>query len=443
MFIKIKLLMLNVPLLAILISLLTFTVTLAASGDLDTSFSGDGMVITDFVPSSPGRADILYNVAVQSNGKIVAVGYSYTLPPELLPDFAVSRYLANGSPDTTFSGDGLVITDFGGTNGDGARAVAAQTDGKVVVAGLTCGLETNCNVALARYTRRGKLDTTFSGDGKVITNYGGRNNDNDATAVALQPDGKILVAGSIFNGTDYDFAIYRYMPNGALDKTFSGDGVSVGNLGTGKDETANDLAIQSDGKIIVIGGTGNSPNHNFAIVRLTANGNLDTSFSQDGFQITNFGGDDVGYGVAVQPNGKIVVVGQKFDNSTFITSMAVVRYNSNGSLDTTFSGTGSRVFSFTPGTDSSAQDVAVQSNGKIVIIGATGISPSYLALVRLNAKGRFDTTFSGNGKMKIDFGGGGSEGTAIAIQLSDGRYVVGGKAFTDGNNQFALARVLP
>src|SRR5688572_19534401 len=155
-------------LLITFISLLVFTVASAASGDLDTTFSGDGRVTSNIVPSNPGRFDEVLSVVIQPNGKIVAAGFSSD-------DFALARFNANGSLDTTFHLDGRLITNFGGD--DKALDVAVQSNGKIIVAGWMCDTESFiCDVALARYNPNGTLDTTFSTDGKVLTDYGGGHN---------------------------------------------------------------------------------------------------------------------------------------------------------------------------------------------------------------------------------------------------------------------------
>ena len=421
-------------LLSMVLSLLAFTIALAASGDLDTSFSGDGRVTTNF-GLAPGRADYLSGIAIQSNGKIVAVGSSSG-------DFAVTRYNVNGSLDTTFSGDGRVITNFGGW--ENANDVIMQSDGKIVVSGQKCP-DAACDVALARYNANGMLDTTFSGDGKQTTDAGGDNGSEGG--LAIQSDGKIVMAGYAWNGTDREFAIYRYNTNGSLDTTFSGNGIAIGNFGVSRLDVTRDLAIQSDGKIIVVGNSADESgdDFDFAIARLNSNGTADTTFSGDGRQRTNFGGFDAVYSVALQPNGKIVVVGFRVTPTGSRTQFAVVRYNLDGSLDTTFNGTGRKAFSISSGFDSWASDVIVQSDGKIVVEGDIGQSGSSLdfALVRLNPGGSFDTTFSGDGKITVDFGGKAAF-FALALDPLEGKYVVGGYFDPEiGTTDMALARILP
>src|SRR5215208_3932336 len=210
---------------------------LAAAGSLDPMFSGDGRQTTVFGPGN-SRAEA---VAIQPDGKIVAVGTAAGAR------FAVARYSLNGSLDPTFSGDGRHTTDFAGDRA-GAYAVATQADGRIVVVGTAgaSGLLPG-NFALARYNPNGSLDASFSGDGKQTTDFGGF---DEATGVALQGDGKIVVVGQTALS---DFALARYNPNGSLDTSFSGDGKETTDFG-GVDDGAGGVALQEDGKIIAAGG---------------------------------------------------------------------------------------------------------------------------------------------------------------------------------------------
>jgi uncharacterized delta-60 repeat protein len=420
-------------LLTALISLMTFSVVLAAPGDLDSTFDGDGWVINYVVPAAPERWESVQGIAIQSDEKIVAAGYS-AVPSTSNYDFAVTRYNTNGTLDATFSGDGMLITNFGAK--DKANDVAVQSNGKIVVAGYKC-VGDICDLALARYNPNGKLDVTFSGDGKQVTDFGG--GDNGANALAIQSNGKIIVAGWMWNGTDSDFAIYRYNVNGTLDATFSGDGKVRFGFGAGRQDYATDLVIQSNGKIVVAGDTGdaNDNNYNFAIARLNPNGSLDATFSADGRQTANFGSEEYVYGVALQADGKIVLAGEK--NTPTVDSSALARFTTDGSLDATFSGTGKKVFSIVPGANSRASDLSVQADGKIVVMGFT---EGDISLTRLNGGGSFDTSLSGDGKLTLDFGAY-ELGTSLAIQPSDGRYLLGGYTLDGSQYDFALVRVLP
>jgi uncharacterized delta-60 repeat protein len=422
-------------LLVTLISLMTVTVALAGSGNLDTSFDGDGLVITDVNAAHPGRNDVASDIALQSDGKIVAAGYSF-IPSTATMDFAISRYTTDGSPDSTFSGDGKLITNFGAE--DAVFSVAVQSNGKIVVAGNKCSNDI-CDLALARYNPNGKLDVTFSGDGKLITDIGGKDNSTYG-GLAIQPDGKIVVTGQSFNGVGYHFAVYRYNANGTPDTTFSGDGKLSFGFGVGKQDFGEDLALQSDGKIVVVGETCANSDCDFAVARLTATGALDKTFSGDGKQIINMGGFDVPRCMILQPDGKMVLAGYK--RVAAGTYFALVRLNTNGSLDTNFSGTGRKVINMGNGSYSLITDMSVQSDGKIVAFGVTKVGTAYdFALARLNANGALDSTFSGDGKLTVDFGH--DEGAYGLAQQADGSYVLAGYADNGTQLDFALARVLP
>ena len=236
-------------------------------------------------------------MALQADGKIVVVGSACSM--NACGDFALARYNPNGSLDTSFSGDGKQTTKLGVTTG-----VAIQGDGKIIAVGY--GGPGFDDFALARYNPNGTLDASFSGDGKELTDFGGS---DAANAVALQ-GGKIVLAGTgSLGGTGgQNFAVARYKPNGSLDATFSGDGKQTTDFGSG--DAANAVALQADGKIVAAGrGAGGG---DFALARYRANGSLDSTFSGDGEQTTNFGFPtqfDGASGVALQGDGKIVAVG--------------------------------------------------------------------------------------------------------------------------------------
>jgi uncharacterized delta-60 repeat protein len=344
-----------------------------SDGSLDTTFDGDGKVTTN-LGSSHDEANSL---AIQSDGKIVVAGYSYA---GSLADFALARYNSNGSLDTTFDGDGKVTTDFGA--GDSAYSVAIQSDGKIVVGGTSYSYNGSGNFALTRYNSNGSLDTTFDGDGKVTTDLGSSH--DEAYSLAIQSDGKIVVAGSSYNGSNWDFALARYNSDGSIDTTFDGDGKVTTAVGS-FDDTARSLAIQSDGKIVVAGSSHNGSNWDFALVLYNSNGSLDTTFDFDGKVTTAVGSSfDYAYSVAIQSDGKIVVAGRILNGSNW--DFALTRYNSDGSLDTTFDGDG-KVTTDVGSSDDEANSLAIQSDGKIVVAGCSnnGIYWDF-ALTRYNSE---------------------------------------------------------
>lgn len=293
-------------------------------GVIDRDFGGDGEVTTAVRDRSNAEA-----VAVQPDGKVVAAGDSRdgVLFPDT--DFALARYRSDGTLDPTFDGDGIVITGFG--EEDLAHAVAIQPNGKIVVAGHTWAEDRPGilfqRFALARLHPNGSLDFTFDDDGKVSTDLFGGN--DRANAVAIQRDGKIVVAGSAFV-SGRRFAVARYNPNGSLDRTFSGDG-KLSTTFAGGDAEANAVAIQADGKIVVAGRTA-SGGGDVALARYNANGTLDGSFGNSGRVRTGItGGDESAHGIAIQPDGKIVIAGQ---TSTSDGRFLLARYHAEPFDDT-------------------------------------------------------------------------------------------------------------
>jgi uncharacterized delta-60 repeat protein len=400
----------------------------AAVGDLDTSFDTDGKVTTAIGASS----DSANSIALQSDGKIVAVGITYNGSNY---DFAVARYNTNGSLDTSFSGDGVVTTAIGASD-DVALSIALQSDGKIVVAGYTYN-GSNYDFAVVRYNADGSLDTSFDTDGVVTTAIGA--SDDVVSSIALQGDGKIVVAGHTVNGGNDDFAVVRYNTDGSLDTSFDTDGVVTTAIGA-SDDVVSSIALQSDGKIVVAGITYNGSNYDFAVARYNTNGSLDTSFSGDGVVTTAIGASfDYVRSIALQSDGKIVVAGYSVNGGNF--DFAVVRYNANGSLDTSFDTDGVVTTAIGASSDS-ALSIALQSDGKIVAVGYTNNGSNYdFAVVRYNTNGSLDTSFSGDGVVTTAIGASDDLALSIALQ-SDGKIVVAGYSVNGGNVDFALARYI-
>jgi uncharacterized delta-60 repeat protein len=397
----------------------------AADGDLDTSFDSDGKVTTDI----GGSDDRARSVAIQSDGKIVAAGYSNNGSNY---DFTLARYNTDGTLDTNFDSDGKVTTAIG-SGTEQAFSVAIQSDGKIVAAGYSNN-GSNDDFALVRYNTDGSLDTSFDGDGKVITAIGGAA--DYAVSVAIQSDGKIVAAGYSNNGSNFDFALVRYNTNGTLDTSFDSDG-KVTTAISGSNDIAHSVAIQTDGKIVVAGESGNGSNANFALVRYNTNGTLDTNFDSDGKVTTAIGSSgDIARSLAIQSDGKIAVAGSSFNGSN--EDFALVRYNTDGTLDTSFDSDG-KVTTDIGSDNDFAYSVALQSDGKIVVAGhSDNGSNEDFALVRYNTDGTLDTSFDSDGKVTTGIG---SEDDAFSVAIqSDGKIVVAGVSSNGNNRDFALVR---
>ncbi|TAN47255.1 MAG: hypothetical protein EPN21_18120 [Methylococcaceae bacterium] len=353
----------------------------------------NGAVITDF-----GGYDTGKTVLVQGDGKIVVMGIRSGATGD---DFAMARYNSNGSLDTTFSGDGKLTATAVMTIG----SVTLLSDGKFLAAGTS-----GDDFMLARYNSNGALDTDFSSDGKSTADlYAG-----NGRSLTVQVDGKVVVAGASYNNVY--FAVARFNSDGSLDTSFDSDGINPYAFSGG----ANSVALQPDGKVVLGGWYGSD----FAVVRYNRDGSVDNSFAGDGGTSTDMGGTDVVSSVNVLSSGKVLAAGTS--NGDF----AVARYNIDGSLDTSFDGDGKLITDL--GGTETLSSILMLSNGKFIAAGTDANHD--MVLIRYNSDGSLDTSFSGDGKVTTDLGGW-EWGNSVALQ-ADGKILLAGASDTD----FALAR---
>ena len=394
------------------------------TGDLDLSFSIDGMQTV----STSNSLEVCRAIAIQSDGKIVAVGSSNNGAND---DFSIVRFNSDGSIDNTFNGNGIQITDLGNTY-DYAQALAIQSDGKIVVGGASNG-----DFALVRYNSDGSLDNTFNGTGVQTTDL---SNDDYGYGVTLQANGKIILVGNANTSTGtVDLTVLRYNVNGSLDSTFNGTGIQTTNFTTYSSDFGNDVKVQADGKIVVAGYTQTFSNYEYAVVRYNSDGSLDNSFDSDGIQTTAMGVSiDIAFSLAIQTDGKIIIAGRT-GNGSSASDFGLVRYNTNGSLDLTFSGDGIQTTDF--GFREFGKAITLQPDGKFIVVGSTDYFGSDdFAIARYNTDGSLDLSFSGDGKQTTSFSSIGDAASSVAIQ-SDGRIVVAGYSNNNGvDNEFAIAR---
>jgi uncharacterized delta-60 repeat protein len=417
----------------------------AADGDLDPLFGSGGMVMTDLGKST----DLAEAVAIQADGKLVVVGTTYKNNDFSDEDFVVTRYNTDGTLDITFGNRGKVRTDFPGLAAV-PSSVVIQPDGKIVVAGGAFPLFTFLgDFKVARYNPNGTLDTSFGEGGIVTTTFP---EGSYAFDVALQPDGKIIAAGTVFvdfiigESSNTDFALARYNPDGTPDATF-GNGGQVSTDFVGLEDDAFSILIQPDGKIVAVG-SANDPAtfYDFAAARYLSNGTIDTTFGVAGKVRTDFGDQnfDRARSAALQPDGKIVAAGFAISHGGGVQNFAVARYTSNGVLDTSFSRDGETQIDF-GNCCQGATKVLLQSDGKIIAVGGSNgeSGEDDFLLARLSPRGSIDNTFGIGGKVRTSFGdlNGGANGAALQ---SDGKIVAVGFQATFSNQfaNFALARYL-
>jgi uncharacterized delta-60 repeat protein len=375
-------------------------------GSLDNGFSGDGKEV-GYIHAGVGE---LNSLAIQNDGKIVVAGS--VVDSIRRSNFFVSRYNLDGSIDSTFSEDGKQVVDFRSGHSH-VFSLAIQKDGKIVLGG-----DNENRLALVRLNTTGEFDSTFSGDGKQITNLEDKYSQARIASLAMQNDGKIIAAGY---ASESRIAIALYNPNGSLDNTFSDDG----KLLTDFHGIAESVAVQNDGKIVVAGGN--------LLSRFTADGNLDLSFSDDGRQTAGIYGNVV----TIQNDGKILVGGQISDGD-----LAVARFNSDGSIDQNFNKTG--IFSAHIGKSSFVFNINVQIDGKIILTSGSFNSDFQgdVLIIRLNTEGSYDENFGSHGQVIKDFGGD-ERGFSSAIN-NNTLYVAGNKiisAYNLNDNIFPAVRI--
>lgn len=414
----------------------------AAPGDLDPTFSGNGWVrtydLTHYTISyQPKGAE---DVAVQPDGKIVAVGEfqggdSYSA-------FGAFRYTPAGDLDRSFGSAGWVATEVG--HFEAAHAVALQRDGKIVLAGEGSSFTGTCELmtcfALVRYNGDGSLDRSFGSGGVVRTPF--EQCGCFAFDVALQPDGKIVAVGRRFRYGDAQndelFAVARYLPDGRLDRTFSHDGRASVDFGYG-DDFAFAVAVQPNGKILVAGmGTRQKyrSGSDFAFARFRPNGTLDRTFAGYGRQTVGFRSrrEDFAYALDLQPNGRIIAAGESgIGVRVEDARIALVRLLPNGRLDRSF-GAGGRRLTKPVRNGGYAQAVLVQPDGRILTAGrayddADRVTSAWV-LARFTPRGRLDHSFGRGGIVLSDFGTGADWGGALALQR-DGKILAAGSVYED------------
>jgi uncharacterized delta-60 repeat protein len=392
---------------------------MSLSGALDTSFNGTGVVSRPITSGSP----VITGLASVISGffrrviKIVVSGYDYNSSD----GFMAARFNNDGSIDTTFGNGGVVLTPLSGSGYDQAYGLAFQSGARILLAGTSQLEPCESDFALASYNwSDGSLNTNFNGTGILVTNIGNRQ--AEAKATAVQSDGKIVAAGYFVTGcgNGNGAALCRFNPDGTLDPGFGSGGKVTATIGPESSE-ADAMIIQPDGKIVIAGNAYDGNNYSSMVARFLPNGALDNSFGTGGSVITvNGTNGSSANALALQPDGKILVGAQVSVNAN---DMGIIRYNPDGSLDTNWNGTG-QFFTAIGSQRDQLSAVAVQTDGKVIGAGYSSFAGSAkFMMFRCNTNGTLDSTFGSFGRVVTQVGSAGID-AAYAMTLQPDRKII-------------------
>lgn len=415
------------------ITVVILTASLHSNGQsLDNSF-GSGGIVTGTLGTAPFLQHVGKVAKLQSDGKIL-VGANYDLLA-LNPDFKIIRYNTNGTVDNAFGVAGIASSGIIG-NTYACNDLLIQPDGKIVVAGYVEYGNLTWDIMLTRYESNGTLDNTFGTNGHVFTSILlASGSGAQANRIAIQPDGKLIICG----WAEYDFnmrehLIIRYLTNGTIDNSFGANGKFLYSPFNSQDET-NDVKIQPDGKIVFVGYT-IVTDFDVLVGRVDSNGILDNTFGTAGITTININADDEAQNLLIESSGKIVVSGITFDfNGTTNFDNFIARLNSNGVLDNTFNSTGIHVLDINT-SDNLAWGIAQQTDGKFITSGeaaSTGFGLPEICLIRFNNSGTIDLTFGTNGYFISPIPAGAPSSALDVLIQPDSKIVIAG-VYTDNAN---------
>ncbi len=426
--------------LCIVFGLAAFTAhaTTGQPGTLDPFWAngsalGSGKLITVI----GARADTATTMAVQPDGKVLVAGFCVNI------GLCAVRYNADGTLDVSFGGAGTLPSVFVPNVGNGTPALALLPDGKFLVAATCFDLGDN-DFCVFRFNADGSIDSTFATGGSTITPIGSAN--DRARAMLTQPDGKIVVAGTCNNGVDSDFCAVRYLPNGTLDPSF-GSGGKVVTAFSNRDDVVIAMTLQPDGKLLLAGSCNNGTVEDVCALRYGINGALDASFGSGGKLIAVVGsGYSAARAVALQADGQLLVAVECVtDVSVSKIDFGTLRVNANGTLDTSFGASGTLVTSINTG-NNYVTAMTLQPDGKFILAGYCAVSGQVdFCAARLTAAGALDATFGTGGKLTTGISNGATPATsndfvtAIALQ-PDGKLLLAGYCRSGTYDKFCVAR---
>lgn len=401
-----------------------------ADGELDPSFATEGVLRADL--GDP--ADAVGDVAIAPGGRIIVLGDVSGIAGR---DLVLAAFTPAGVPVASFGENGRVVADFGGD--ERADALAIDANGSIVAVG-TRTKDGVAELVLLRYDADGKLDQSFNGNGRRVLSFtdGAQ---NASGGVAFDLVGRIVVGGTRTGAAGSVFAVARLLPSGALDTTFNASGKRFVDFGVENRTNAFGaaVAVQDDGKIVIAGTRVGAGGTDFAVARLLADGSFDASFDGTGKTAIDFGGLDTASAVALRPAGGIAIAGVR--ETTGGDDVAVVVLRDDGQEDPSFKGNGKATTDL--GADDAARAIVAQPDGKLVAVGERmGPNGRDFAVVRYNVDGSLDAALDEDGKLRVDLASGSEDaGAGVALQ-ADGRIVVAGTSAIGNERDLGIVRLL-
>jgi uncharacterized delta-60 repeat protein len=424
---------------------------------LDPTFGADGVAsATIGIYGTNGR-----KMALQGDGKAVVCGRALNevSPTSYGYDVGLARFDTAGNLDPTFGAGGKQSTDIGSSypvfTDDWGNAVVVQPDQRIVVAGSTRRYTKTSSVTsfawylwdvmLLRYLPNGSLDTDFGTNGVVIMDLNGNGNIPEGfNDVALQSDNKIVAVGYTMSGMDNRFLIMRFHPDGTIDTSFgaAGTGIIVEHFAANTLEDAYSLLVMPDDSIAVVGrGIKPDGNATLSLLKLTASGRLDTTFNSTGKLTMSVGARSQGLGLATDGSGHILVSGNAQASSSSNQQSLILRFNPNGTLDSAFNGTGIFTASFGEYPSQTMTGLKVGSDGGIIAAGVASSGSSWLiARLRVNDNGSADESFGPGGMATTTLAGASNVTIGNCAIQGDGKLLLAGGFQSTGGQQIALLR---
>ncbi len=411
------------------------------AGAQDEGFAERGIYRLDVGAAS---VDFGQNIAIQSDNKALVVAFSNAGGRG--NDVFLLRYTESGLLDETFGSHGIVKMNI--QTDDLASDIKIQADGKIVIAG-TAFVDRSYDIFVARYLTTGQLDMSFGMNGIRTTDVNDMNLNDGAASLALQADGKIIVAGGTHTGVNNDLLVLRYTSQGALDPSFGINGIARLAVETSSHEFANAVAIQADGKIIAAGYVNGGSSNDMLLYRLTPEGQPDTTFHSNGVVRTSVGmtSNEIINAIVLGADGSLFVAGECDRNGN--RDFMVAKYDGHGSLDANFGIEGmviTRVSEFglgltTPNTADLANDLIIQGDGKLLAVGsAAGGGIGYnVALVRYDPTGGLEEAFGDHGITLVDVSRYNDTATGVVLQ-SNGKIVLAGYSHIQNNEDIVVSR---